>query len=203
MQDCTCAPRVLNGFGGRAGPGAGWVRASSRVCWGPSPQGGDWSQSLVWTGGYIRVVFAGQLDYEEFFNLLPLCWNSGEYVCVQALSESRLWSHSSPTLPVINPTSFQNLLRGLIFPVPVPKSGVLNVCSIPSLLRQDLQMCDIPSAYGLSAGGVGLYQIVFLPLLPISICFSLYILNCRKVVLLAFRLFSENCCVCSCSFGVS
>lgn len=50
----------------------------------------------------------------------------------------------------------------------------------------------ISASFGLPARDVGPELITSLPFLSISVCFFLYILSCRRTVLLFFYLFSER-----------
>ena len=60
-----------------------------------------------------------------------------------------------------------------------------------SLFREEIQGCNIPPTCRLPHRGVGPDLSASPPLLAVSMWLTLYVLSCRKSVLLVFRSFSE------------
>lgn len=127
-----------------------------------------------------RVVLKSGLNLCVFFFLIKISW----------LGHKPSWS-SKP-------------VKGLAFLVASPRGwGSWSEAQAPCSIERTSESEISSSSCVLPAGGVGPDRVVSLYLPSISMWFFLYILDCRRVVLIVFRLFSESHSVYSCSFGVS
>lgn len=112
-----------------------------------------------------------------------------EFVCVPFKSRV-LVSYSSPGY---KPCWFSKPdVMGAHFPGAGPQVWGAWCGAQTPLLRENLRVCEVPSHLWVAMLGVWVLMRPHLCPPPVSMCFFLYILSCRRAVLLVFRSFSKR-----------
>lgn len=132
----------------------------------------------------LKLISESPPMIQVFFKLLPLCWDLKRVLCGSLLREESWFPTAA--FPDVNSDCFQSR----ILPTPVSSSGEPDWDLGPFFFKGPPHLEYSPNCESL-LWRYGFYCTTSLPLLPIPMRPFIYILSCRKPVLLVFSSFSE------------